>query len=83
MHTTVQQNKAHREDMTWKKIAGAHGFADRRFNSGYAAANGWSIRKGWEMTGHDWHIYNADGQHVGRAHSLTWAKMDASEMINA
>ena len=80
MNTTVAQNKAHRNDPKWTKTAASHDYASRHFTSGYETFDGWSIRKGWEMTGSDWHIYNPAGEHVGRAHSLTWAKYHATEL---
>ena len=39
---------------------------------------GQAIRKSWRMTGHDWFIFDAEGNVTGRSHSLTWAKMDAA-----
>lgn len=80
MITTTAQNKAHRNDLAWTKTNASHTFAGRNFTSGYSNFDGWSIRKGWEMTGMDWHIFNADGEHMGAAHSLTYAKHRAKEM---
>lgn len=75
-HTTVTQNQAHRTDIAWIKTSG------RRFSingESYISEyiNQWTgeaIRKGWQMTGQDWHIFDAEGNHTGRAHSLTYAK---------
>lgn len=79
MHTTVAQNKAHRNDVAWIKSSGRNFAAnDERFVSEYVNPwNGMAIRKSWRMTGQDWFIFDAAGQIIGRAHSLTWAKLAA------
>lgn len=79
MNTTVAQNAAHRTSAEWVKTPGKSFKADgETYISEYVNAfTGQSIRKSWRMTGCDWHIFNADGAKVGRAHSLTFAKFEA------
>ena len=84
MHTTTEQNKAHRNDMVWMKTAKKiHADGDNWTSEYTNGFTGYVIRKGWRMTGQDWHIWNAEGQRVGRAHSLTWAKLEADEKAGA
>lgn len=80
MHTTVAQNANHRTDIAWIKSKGkSFDAAGEHFISEYVNPwNGMAIRKSWRMTGADWFIFNAAGEIVGRAHSLTWAKYDAA-----
>lgn len=80
MHTTVAQNANHRTDIAWIKSKGkSFDAAGEHFISEYVNPwNGMAIRKSWRMTGTDWFIFNAAGEIVGRAHSLTWAKYDAA-----
>ena len=79
-HTTVSQNKAHRADIVWAKTKGSSiRHNGELFISEYVNLfTGQAIRKDWRMTGRDWVIFDADGNVTGRAHSLTWAKMDAN-----
>ena len=81
MHTTVEQNQAHRNDTAWIKTPGRSFTANgERYTSEYVNPfTGQTIRKDWRMTGHDWVLFDASGQVTGRAHSLTQAKWDASE----
>lgn len=80
MHTTVSQNKAHRNDPTWIKSAGrSFRVGSENYISEYLNPfTGQAIRKDWRMTGRDWIIFDASGEIVGRAHSLTAAKYDAA-----
>lgn len=80
MHTTTEQNKAHRNDLEWIKSTGRSFTAGgERFTSEYLNPwTGQAIRKDWRMTGRDWVIFDADGNVTGRAHSLTWAKLAAA-----
>lgn len=80
MHTTTAQNKAHRDDIAWIKSAGKSFKANgESYISEYVNPwNGMAIRKSWRMTGRDWFIFDADGDVVGRVHSLTWAKIEAA-----
>ncbi len=79
-HTTVTQNTAHRTDIAWIKSKGksftvnGEGYISEYLNPW----TGQAIRKSWRMTGQDWFIFNAEGNVTGRAHSLTWAKIDAA-----
>lgn len=83
-HSTVAQNRAHRLDGEWKRIA-AHSTTesgDKSYGSTYR--NGFTeqtIRKSHRMTGHDWHVFDADDNLIDRAHSLTWAKYLAAKDI--
>lgn len=78
-HPTVAQNAAHRTDVAWIKSKGKRFHAaGESYTSEYLNPwTGQAIRKSWRMTGHDWHIFDAAGTLVGRAHSLTWAKYTA------
>lgn len=79
MHTTVSQNKAHKSDMVWAKTSKGVTFGGERYQSEYTNLfTGQTIRKDWRMTGRDWVVFNAAGVITHRAHSLTWAKMDAA-----
>jgi hypothetical protein len=84
-HRTVTQNAAHRTDAEWIKSPGkSFEAAEERYISEYVNAfTGQVIRKSWRMTGHDWHIFDAAGNRVASAHSLTWAKMDAAALVTA
>jgi hypothetical protein len=79
MTTTTVQNIAHRNDLTWTKSKGKSFTANEDlFISEYTnLATGQTIRKSWKMTGQDWFIFNSADQIIGRAHSLTWAKLAA------
>jgi hypothetical protein len=79
MHPTVAQNKTHRADAAWTKSKGAvkvevEGKV-RGFTSEYVHESGWAIRKTWEYVALPWFVFNAEGEVVHRAHSLTWAKL--------
>ena len=79
MHTTTAQNITHRADLAWTKSKGKT-FAINGENYGSEYVNlftGQTIRKGHRMTGQDWFIFNEANEITGRAHSLTWAKLDA------
>lgn len=86
-HPTVAQNKAHKADTEWIKSPGksfqiefSHKGAKRShtFVSEYVSTvTGWAIRKDWRMTGRDWHVFNAEGEVIAQAHSLTFAKIAA------
>jgi hypothetical protein len=80
-HPTVEQNRAHRNDLAWQKSKGRSFEADgERYVSEYVNVfTGQAIRKSWRQTGHDWHVFTADGVRTDRAHSLTWAKHLASK----
>lgn len=80
MHTTTAQNTAHRTDVAWIKSKGkSFDAAGEHYISEYLNPwTGQAIRKGWRMTGHDWFVFDAAGAITHRAHSLTWAKMDAA-----
>lgn len=82
-HTTVTQNRAHRNDIAWIKTTGRNFRIDGElYLSEYTNPwTGQAIRKGWRMTGQDWFIFSAAGEIVGRAHSLTWAKYLAKKEI--
>lgn len=79
MTTTTAQNIAHRNDIAWMKSKGK----SFKVNGGTYISeyvnpwNGMAIRKSWRMTGADWFVFDAAGNIVGRAHSLTAAKYDA------
>jgi hypothetical protein len=85
-HTTVTQNAAHRADVAWHKAS-----VDRSVTvkgewwiSEYRNPfTGQTIRKSGRMTGRDWFVFDADGNVTGRAHSLTWAKLDAAKGVEA
>ena len=79
MNTTSSQNTAHRTDIAWIKTLGrSFRVNGELFISEYVNPfTGQAIRKDWRMTGQDWLIFDAAGNITGRAHSLTWAKMDA------
>lgn len=80
MHTTTEQNKAHRNNIAWMKTKGKsfHVNGELYISEYLNPWNGMAIRKSWRMTGHDWFIFDAAGNIVGRSHSLTWAKLDAA-----
>jgi len=80
MHTTTAQNIAHRNDVAWIKTPGkSFDAAGEHFISEYVNPwTGQAIRKSWRMTGQDWFIFDADGEIVGRCHSLTFAKIEAA-----
>lgn len=79
MTTTATQNKAHRIDSVWMKTAGKVRHNGELYLSEYTNGfTGQVIRKDWRMTGQDWIIFDANGNLTGRAHSLTWAKLDAA-----
>ena len=79
MHPTTAQNIAHRNDIVWMKSKGKSFTVNgERYTSEYRNLfNGQTIRKSWKMTGQDWFIFNEANEIVGRAHSLTWAKIAA------
>lgn len=76
MHTTVEQNKAHKTDIAWIKTSGKSFKANgEHYVSEYVNPfTGEAIRKSWKMTGQDWFRFDAEGNVTGRAHSLTFAK---------
>ena len=80
MHTTTAQNIAHRTDVAWVKSTGRSFQANgERYISEYSNPfTGQTIRKSWRMTGQDWFVFDAAGNVTGRAHSLTWAKLEAN-----
>lgn len=80
METTTAQNKAHRNDIAWIKTPGKSFKVDGElYISEYVNPwNGQAIRKSWRMTGQDWFIFDAAGNITGRAHSLTWAKIESA-----
>lgn len=82
MHTTPAQNTAHRNDATWiKRSVTPAGVAGEWWTSEYSNPfTGQTIRKSGRMAGQDWFIFDADGNVTGRAHSLTWAKLDAASV---
>lgn len=83
MHTTVEQNKAHRDDVQWVKSPGRQFRAgDESYISEYVNQfTGQAIRKSWRMTGHDWHVFDAEGNRTTAEHSLTWAKFEAAQQL--
>lgn len=86
-HPTVAQNQAHRTDIQWLKapVDKSEGAAVKGewWVSEYRNPwNGQAIRKSGRMTGRDWHVFNAAGERVDRAHSLTWAKYLATKEEN-
>ena len=81
MNTTTEQNKAHRNDIAWHKSSvdktvevKGHWFISEYRNP----FTGQAIRKSGRMQGQDWFIFDAAGNVTGRAHSLTWAKIEAA-----
>ena len=79
-HTTVTQNQNHRNDIAWVKTTGrSFRVNGEHYGSEYTNPfTGQAIRKDWRMTGQDWVIFDAAGNRTGRAHSLTWAKIEAA-----
>ena len=79
MTTTPAQNIAHRNDIVWMKSKGkSFRVNGENYISEYRNLfTGQAIRKDWRMTGNDWIIFNEAGEIVKRAHSLTWAKLEA------
>ena len=77
MHTTPAQNAAHRNDIAWIKSTGRSFHVDGElYISEYLNPfTGQAIRKSWRMSGHDWYLFDADGNIMSRHHSLTWAKL--------
>lgn len=67
MHSTVAQNKAHRNDIKWIKTKGSSfkveidGRTENYISEYLNPFTGQAIRKDWRMTGADWHVFNADG----------------------
>ncbi len=80
MHTTTAQNASHRNDVAWIKSSGkSFKVGGENYLSEYTNPfTGQAIRKDWRMTGQDWVIFDAAGNRTGRAHSLTWAKIEAA-----
>lgn len=80
MHTTVAQNKAHREDLTWARLKGGV----------YISTNGWTIAK--DNNTSRWIAYDETGKpatrlidnrlevHINES-SLSWAKFEANGEI--
>ena len=64
MHTTTEQNKAHRNDIAWMKTKGKsfHVNGELYISEYLNPWNGMAIRKSWRMTGHDWFIFDAAGK---------------------
>lgn len=85
MNTTSRQNSAHRNDIAWIKSNGkSFDVNGEHYLSEYVNPwTGQAIRKGWRMTGQDWFIFDAAGNIVDRAHSLTWAKLWAAQKVAA
>lgn len=83
MNTTTSQNSAHRTDVAWIKTSGKSFHVNGElFISEYVNPfTGQAIRKGWRMTGQDWFVFDAAGNVVDRAHSLTWAKLWAGQAV--
>ena len=72
------QNAAHRNSLVWAKTGSKVTHNGEHYLSEYTNVfTGQQIRKDWRMTGQDWIIFDAEGNATGRAHSLTWAKLDA------
>lgn len=75
-NTTTEQNKAHRDDLTWFKSG----------KSEYMRGDGVTLRK--DNNSGRWFAFNEDGSklmdkqhnffHVS-GHSLTWAKLEVAE----
>jgi hypothetical protein len=80
MNSTVSQNRSHRADIVWNKTSGkSFNVNGEHYISEYLNVfTGQAIRKDWRMTGRDWIIFDTAGNVIGRAHSLTWAKLDAA-----
>lgn len=82
MISTTAQNKAHRADATWTKTKGNDFRVNgQRYISEYVnASNGWAIRKhfGTGLKDGAWYVFDASGDVVDFAHSLTFAKGFAS-----
>lgn len=88
MHTTTAQNRAHRNDATWIKSSIDRSEAAQVKGEWWISEyrnpfTGQAIRKSGRMTGQDWHVFNAAGVRVDRAHSLTFAKIAATQPENA
>lgn len=88
MHTTTAQNKAHRNDIEWVKSSVDRSEAAKVPGEWWISEyhnqfTGQAIRKSGRMTGRDWFVFNAEGVRVDRAHSLTFAKIAASQPENA
>lgn len=78
-HTTIEQNRAHRNDAVWIKTGKTSVQGGQRFGSTYSNVfTGQTIAKGYAMTGADWHIWDAAGSLVGRVFSLSFAKYEAA-----
>lgn len=77
MHTTVAQNQAHRNDTAWQGSKISQGEYIREYVNVFT---GQTIRKSCAMTGQDWHLFDANGALVARAHSLTFAKYLATQI---
>jgi hypothetical protein len=79
MNTTAAQNSSHRTDIAWAKTAGkSFKVNGENYISEYRNLfTGQAIRKDWRTTGCDWIIFDSADKIVGRAHSLTWAKLEA------
>lgn len=70
-HPTITKNRAHRMDGEWSR----HKIKDGEFIAEYRNGfTGWTIRKSCRMTGADWHVFDADGEFIGRWGTLTVAK---------
>ncbi len=79
METTTAQNMAHRTSIVWIKTGSKVRLNGELYLSEYTNAfTGQTIRKDWRMTGRDWIVFDAAGNITHRAHSLTWAKLDAA-----
>ncbi len=79
MSTTTAQNAAHRTDGVWAKTGSkVHANGEWYLSEYTNGFTGQKIRKDWRMTGQDWIIFDAAGNVTGRAHSLTWAKLEAA-----
>ncbi len=83
-HPTVAQNAAHRTDIKWLKAPvdpNADKLGEWWVSEYRNPFTGEAIRKSGRMTGQDWHVFNAAGERVARAHSLTAAKWRAANPL--
>ena len=85
--TQAAQNKAHRNDIRWIKTKGNDFRVNgQRYISEYLNPfNGWAIRKhfGTGLRDGAWYVFDAAGDVVEVAHSLTFAKGFASWKMEA
>ena len=85
--TQAAQNKAHRNDISWIKTKGNDFRVNgQRYVSEYLNPfNGWAIRKhfGTGLRDGAWYTFDASGDVVDTAHSLTFAKGFAALKMEA